>query len=940
MPATLGELSVAITANIEPLRRRLLLAARFLRAFERGVSKAGKDAAKALAPLNGVLKETATKARDARHYFSQFGDTVKKTRPKLAEVEAGMRGIVGQMSRWIKFNLTWFATWRLMWTVLRAIKAGTRAIIDFDTALVDLRAITGATHKEMAVLEETARKVGETTRFTAAEAALAMRDLAKAGFSVAEVNKMILPVTEFAIASISDLATASGVLTSVLRTWNLTADKAREVADVFTAAIVSSRVNVDYLKDSLKYVGPVAAAVGVPIEDTAALLGVLADRGISASMAGTGLRMMFRMLLAPTERFRAELRKAQLEVADISPLTQDFATILDRLQKSGFNVERAMRGMRARVATTAAALITAGAPAFVALRDAVTDSGASAVIAREQQESLGYLLKELASVAVELALKFKDLLLPIFGELIRLGRDVLKVFGGLVELLDTFVGPLFEFIAERISLARDALRWVISPAKEFRQETERAIMGALPGMQAELEGLEARLEELMAERRAQLEAQKEAQGKLQEGIIETSLAIEDRYRIEKAEGQVSLQTLRELVEFRRIELELARNTYIALQKQGAAMSLVEDAYKDWVQAQVAFATAQRELLARQQEIAEGERRIREESTAAFEAVMERMRAAHEKMTADRLRREGDAAELLRFQYLKDLENLRLTEEEKRKVIEESLVDRNRLSEEYRKLLEWVEREGVRYVDLSEKQKLALKQMGLENLLLLLEESHALELERQRQFSAEIQALREQEIAAFVDSWARWIGTTKDWAVQWARFLQNTIETFVSNAIDQMFGMGKSWKEIWADLGKAFVKMIAMMMAKLLAFKALMLVLPAGWAETLRGILGFKEGGIALKKAQKGLLLRRPTLLLAGEAGPEIIAPLSKLGEILETYTKKGYGGSETINVNVSLVNPVVDDELFWDRVVRENINPAIERNLIRWTTVKEVALGE
>jgi len=472
------------------------------------------------------------------------------------------------------------------------------------------------------------------------------------------------------------------------------------------------------------------------------------------------------------------------------------------------------------------------------------------------------------------------------------------------------------------------------------QATWRAIMGALPGMQAELEGLEARLEELMAERRAQLEAQKEAQGKLQEGIIETSLAIEDRYRIEKAEGQVSLQTLRELVEFRRIELELARNTYIALQKQGAAMSLVEDAYKDWVQAQVAFATAQRELLARQQEIAEGERRIREESTAAFEAVMERMRAAHEKMTADRLRREGDAAELLRFQYLKDLENLRLTEEEKRKVIEESLVDRNRLSEEYRKLLEWVEREGVRYVDLSEKQKLALKQMGLENLLLLLEESHALELERQRQFSAEIQALREQEIAAFVDSWARWIGTTKDWAVQWARFLQNTIETFVSNAIDQMFGMGKSWKEIWADLGKAFVKMIAMMMAKLLAFKALMLVLPAGWAETLRGILGFKEGGIALKKAQKGLLLRRPTLLLAGEAGPEIIAPLSKLGEILETYTKKGYGGSETINVNVSLVNPVVDDELFWDRVVRENINPAIERNLIRWTTVKEVALGE
>src|SRR5690242_13511714 len=58
----------------------------------------------------------------------------------------------------------------------------------FDKALSNVRAVSGASRKEMELLRAAALEAGRTTSFTATEAANAEAELARAGVSVANIT--------------------------------------------------------------------------------------------------------------------------------------------------------------------------------------------------------------------------------------------------------------------------------------------------------------------------------------------------------------------------------------------------------------------------------------------------------------------------------------------------------------------------------------------------------------------------------------------------------------------------------------------------------------------------------------------------------------------------------------------------------------------------------
>lgn len=381
-------------------------------------------AQKTSAQVSKAVQTQTTRVKEAAKGVGEMGTTMRKTKPKMDEFTGGILAITRHLGKWIAFNLSWFLTWRLMWTALRWLKAGVAAIVDFDTAITALGAVTAATQEQLLTLEDTARDVGATTRFTAVEVAEAMVDLSKAGFSVSEVNQMISGTALLAIGTLSDLTQTTQLVAVTLRTFHLQAAEAAMVANVFAAAITSSRLTIDSLRSSIKYIGPIMAEMDYTIQDTAAVLGVLADRGLEAGISARGLRGFFSALVAPTVKLRKELNRVGLSVRDVSPLTNDLAIILRRLEEANFDVESAMRGLERRVGTTAIALISAG-KYFDVLRDAITATTAAQVIADRQVTSLGYRLILLRSQATEVALDFRDLFLP----------SIQGVLGGISALL-------------------------------------------------------------------------------------------------------------------------------------------------------------------------------------------------------------------------------------------------------------------------------------------------------------------------------------------------------------------------------------------------------------------------------------------------------------------------------------------------------------------------
>ncbi|GAH71328.1 unnamed protein product, partial [marine sediment metagenome] len=260
----LGQLSVDIVANIGNLQRGLSNATqlinRFTKQASRGVQTLGTGFQKTSQQVQTGAKfmgsqynkfavgmqDTGTKVAKVAETqakqigkvakgVAQVGSSMRKTKPKMAEFEGGVLGIVGGLKKWIRFNLTWFATWRLMWLALGWIKAGVAAIVEFDTAITNLGAVTGATQEQLLKLEDTAREVGATTRFTAVETATAMVDLSKAGFSVSEVNEMIAGTAQLAIGTLSELTQATQLVATTLRTFSLQAADATMVANIFAA---------------------------------------------------------------------------------------------------------------------------------------------------------------------------------------------------------------------------------------------------------------------------------------------------------------------------------------------------------------------------------------------------------------------------------------------------------------------------------------------------------------------------------------------------------------------------------------------------------------------------------------------------------------------------------------------------------------------------------
>ena len=220
-----------------------------------------------------------------------------------------------------------------------AIADSIRVFASFETSMLRVKAISGATGAEFQSLTDLAKELGSTTAFTAREAAQAMGFLAQAGFDVGEVHKALPKVLSLAAAGQLDLAQAADITASVLRGFGLEASESGRVADVLAAAASKSNTSVEGMGEAFKFAGPVASAMGVSLEETAAALGVLSNAGLKGSLAGTGLRMV--------------LVKMGEDVAGAGGLTE----ALETLNTEGIQaVVDTMKDLDARAGTAAVAL--------------------------------------------------------------------------------------------------------------------------------------------------------------------------------------------------------------------------------------------------------------------------------------------------------------------------------------------------------------------------------------------------------------------------------------------------------------------------------------------------------------------------------------------------------------------------------------------------------
>ena len=194
-----------------------------------------------------------------------------------------------------------------------------RTLSQFSTALSKIEALLGdrAVGGAMAALTEKARELGATTVFTATQAAEGMQFLTLAGFDALEVFQAIGPALTLAQAGTLGLGEAADIVSNIMAGFGVEAANTTEVVDVL--AFTASRTNTDIrqLGQAMKFVAPVAGAMGVSVEETAVALGILGNAGLQASLAGTSLRRVFSGLLNPSREATKVLTKMKLSASDL-----------------------------------------------------------------------------------------------------------------------------------------------------------------------------------------------------------------------------------------------------------------------------------------------------------------------------------------------------------------------------------------------------------------------------------------------------------------------------------------------------------------------------------------------------------------------------------------------------------------------------------------------
>lgn len=179
--------------------------------------------------------------------------------------------------------------------------------MNFDTAMSNVKAISGATGEEFDSLRSKAKEMGATTKFTATEAAEAFSYMAMAGWRAEDMMSGIEGIMNLAAASGEDLAATSDIVTDALTAFGLSAEDSGHFADVLAAASSAANTNVSMMGETFKYVAPVAGALGYSVEDMATAIGTMANSGIKGSQAGTALRAALSRLVKPTEQVATAL---------------------------------------------------------------------------------------------------------------------------------------------------------------------------------------------------------------------------------------------------------------------------------------------------------------------------------------------------------------------------------------------------------------------------------------------------------------------------------------------------------------------------------------------------------------------------------------------------------------------------------------------------------
>lgn len=334
------------------------------------------------ADVKGLVNGLRTGAKAAEDFGRNLDGWAKKNEAQLEELGKGATLMGAGLTAAFALSLKTFA--------------------DFDKAMSSVQAATHETEGNMNMLREAAIAAGADTAFSAAEAAGAIEELAKAGVSTADIMGGGLDgALALAAAGNLDVAKAAELSASALTQFKLSGEEVPHVADLLAAGAGKAQGSVEDLGAALNQSGLVAAQAGLTLEETTGGLAAFAAAGLVGSDAGTSFKTMLQAITPNSDKAAKAMEELGISAFDsqgnfiglseyAGVLKGALSALTDEQRNSTMETIFGSDAVRA-----AAVLYEQGAEGIQKWEDAVNDAGYAAETAAIMQNNLAGDLEKL-----------------------------------------------------------------------------------------------------------------------------------------------------------------------------------------------------------------------------------------------------------------------------------------------------------------------------------------------------------------------------------------------------------------------------------------------------------------------------------------------------------------------------------------------------------------
>ena len=235
--------------------------------------------------------------------MKELGETVESAGQKIQTIGGGISSVGGKLmaasAPFVAFS-----------------GYATKTAMSFEQDMANLQATSGATGEDFEALTNKAKELGENTCKSASDSAQAMQYLALAGYDVNQILNSTEPILKASVAWGADMATSADLATDSMSALGISTDQLSHYLDVCSQAQRSSNTTATMMMEAYISCGGSLKNLGVPLEESATLIGILANQGLKGSEAGNSLNSILINLTGATSSAKGAFKELGISAWD------------------------------------------------------------------------------------------------------------------------------------------------------------------------------------------------------------------------------------------------------------------------------------------------------------------------------------------------------------------------------------------------------------------------------------------------------------------------------------------------------------------------------------------------------------------------------------------------------------------------------------------------